>query len=110
MVRIIEHTLNQTATYWAPGVPDGFGGITWGPPQQLRCRWQQKQQLVRAKAGDERVSQAVVYMTQPIDLGGRLYLGSTAELDPTTLQSYEPMAVEQAVGLDGSAVYWKVWL
>ena len=99
---------SQICTYWPPGKPDGFGGTTEGEPVLLKCRWQDKQQMIRDKEGLERVSQSVVYLPQPIKLDGKLLLGEHVGQPPET--ALEPQAIGNAVGLDGKSVYWKVWL
>lgn len=101
--------LSQKCTYWPPGAPDGFGGFTWGAPQILSCRWQDKQQLIRSKDGTEKVSDAVVYLEREIKHNGRLLLGEHTDAIPPT-EAREPQALGSAVGLDGCVDHWKVWL
>lgn len=100
---------SQKCTYWAPGVPDGFGGTSWGEPQVLDCRWQAQQKMIRDKEGLEKVSEAVVYLAQEVNLSGRLYLGESADLTPPE-GAKEPQAIGSAVGLGGEIDHWKVWL
>jgi len=106
---MIASVCTETCTYW-PGTPDGYGGRDYGPPQQLRCRWEQKQRLIRTKTGEERVSQAREFLTQSVDLEGRLYRGATAETDPRVLDSHELQAGEELQEMDGTVVGWVVWL
>ena len=111
---MLHDKLNQVATYWPPGVPDPFGGTTWGEPRVIKVRWQAHQKLIRNKAGVEVVSDAVVYVTEDIDLSGRLYLGESTATDPTDSKQItgtrEPQAKSSMVGLDGEIVGWRVWL
>lgn len=106
---MIESVCTETCTYW-PGTPDGYGGRIYGTPQRLPCRWEQKQRLIRTKTGEERVSQARVFLTRPVDLEGRFYRGATAEADPRVLDSHELQAGEELQEMDGTVVGWVVWL
>lgn len=66
--------------------------------------------MIRDKEGQERVSTAVVYVDQPINLDGRLYRGESTTDDPTALDSYEPQAIQEMVSLSGRTIGWKVYL
>ena len=102
-----DDACTEKCTYWPE---DGYGGRVYGAPQQLKCRWEQKQRLIRTKTGEERVSQARVFLTQSVDLEGRLYRGATAETDPRVLDSHELQAGEELQEMDGTVVGWVVWL
>lgn len=107
---MIGHALNQTATYWGPGQPDGFGGTTWPAPVVLRVRWQDKQQQIRDRDGVERMSGAVVYTEAPVQFGGRLAKGEHTEPDPTAVDSWPILAYEEMVDLSGETMGWKVFV
>lgn len=112
---MIEHLLNQTATYWPPGEPTGYGGYTWPVKVEIPVRWQEKMQMVRSKTGEERVSNAEVWTLVDIDLEGRIYRGTTPSptppMDPAEGPvAYEPIAKQELVGLDGEVIGWKVFL
>jgi hypothetical protein len=106
---MIASVCTETCTYWQ-GAPDGYGGRVYGAPQQLKCRWEQKQRLIRTKTGEERVSVARVFLLQSVDLEGRLYRGATAEPDPRLLDSHELQAGEELQQMDGTVAGWVVWL
>lgn len=65
----------QEATYWPPGVNDGFGGVTFGAPVLIMCRWQDNAVLFRDFQGREETSSAIVYPSQPLEVRGYLALG-----------------------------------
>lgn len=74
----------ETAVYWAPGAPDGYGKRTFAAPVEIKCRWQD--QIIRAvdDVGVEFVSRAVVYPLQDLEGWGRLYRGTLASLSGET--------------------------
>ncbi len=106
---MIKYACTETCTYWA-GTPDGEGGRTYTPPRYMRCRWEQKQRVIRAKDGREVVSQARVYLLEPVDLEGRLHRGSSGASNPNSVDSYELLAMEELQGLDGAVEGYVVWL
>jgi len=79
----------QTAVYWGNPQPDGYGGISYDPPVEIKCRWDEKVQLVRDDRGKEVVSKAEVLVLQDVDPDGMLYLGSLTDLSSGVLDSPE---------------------
>lgn len=79
--------LNQTATYWAPGGPDGFGGVLFAAaPVLIRCRWQSVQELFVGADKQEHRSNAVVYPDRELDQKGMIALGDfTGTVNPKSL-------------------------
>lgn len=68
--------LNQAAVYWSPGSEDGFGRISFGTPVQIRCHWEDMQEEVRTRTGEQLVSRAFVVVDRDLEEGGFLYLGT----------------------------------
>lgn len=79
----ITRNLRQIVTYWSPGVPDGFGGITFGAPIQIKGRWEDRTDLFIDPQGKEVRSAARVYVVQDVALRGYLFLGTSTAADPT---------------------------
>jgi hypothetical protein len=79
--------LNQTATYWAPGGPDGFGQVLFSAaPVLIKCRWQNVQKLFVGFDKEEHQSNAVVYPDRELAEKGMIALGDhTGEPDPRNL-------------------------
>lgn len=76
----------QPVTYWAPGVPDGWGGTTYGAPMLFMCRWQEVSERFIDSAGVEVVSRAKVWSKVDVETGGYLALGDhTSRADPTSV-------------------------
>lgn len=76
---------HQTATYWAPSTPNGFGGYTYATPVQIIVRWEYKQEEVVKENGETVVSRAVVFTSLDLANHGYLYLGTSTTADPTTV-------------------------
>jgi len=79
---LITRAAVQTAVYWPDPVEDGFGTKTYGTPVEILCRWEAKQQLVRAydAKGNTYDYIGIVYVTQDLDMEGVLYLGTLTDL------------------------------
>lgn len=77
---------HQQATYWGSPVQSGFGGISFGSPQLLACRWEDITERFTDNNGAEVRSRAIVWTYDRLEDGGYLALGDrTATSDPTTL-------------------------
>lgn len=82
----------QDATYWGAPVQSGFGGYTFGAPQLLKCRWEDTTERFENQAGEETVSNAIVWTFDRLEDGGYLAKGNqTAVADPTTLDEAYPI-------------------
>ena len=105
----------HTATYWAPGVPDGFGGMDFSSvtPVVIACRWQDRQELFRDTQGNQVMSVAIVYPAQAVALQGYLARGDagTAVIgDPREAGALEVRAVGSSPSLSGDEELNKAWL
>ncbi len=81
----ITRNLRQVATYWATGAPDGFGGLSLSAPVPIKCRWEDRTELIRSPNSGEITTTARVYVDQDVDIEGYLFLGSSVVTDPTTV-------------------------
>lgn len=82
---------NQCATYWGTPTTNGFGGLIFALPKEIRVRWEDKQEKFLTASGDEALCRAVVYTLEDIEIGGYLYLGETTEADPTQFKDAHPI-------------------
>lgn len=101
---------NQSATYWAPNLPDGFGGFNFISPVVITCRWQDKLNMVRNAEGQEVVSMIVVYADRLLKHKGWLCLGDQSASGNPTADAQEIVQLGQSPSLDGTEVLYKVWL
>ncbi len=74
--------LNQVATYWSPGVPDGFGGFTYDAPVELNCRWEDRVEVMTDTEGTQFVSKARIFLEDDVVHEGYLFLGVSTATDP----------------------------
>ena len=95
-----NRNLHQTALYWASPTPNGWGGSTWDDPVEVSCRWEQKQELFIDATGEEVRSQAVVFLSQDVDVGGYFMLG---DLDDISSDTEAPDDVAGAFEIRGFA-------
>lgn len=108
--------MEQTATYWAPGVPDGYGKLdfTAVTPVTITCRWQNVAQLFRDNNGREQISNAIVYTDQLVAVRGYLGLGDiaeTGETDPRNIDgAIEIRQIGDSPDIDNNEVLYKAWL
>lgn len=103
--------MNQSATYWAPGGPDGFGGIVYSDSEVISCRWQDKAELFRDTQAREVTSSAVVYPEHVLEIGGLLVLGDFYEnTDPKAVGAREIRQIGKSPNLRANQDLHKVWL
>lgn len=109
--RYLTKNLLQTATYWKNPIADGYGGYTFADPFTINCRWILKQELFVDAKGKEKVSNAIVILSQDVGLGEYLYLGTTTELNPKDISgSYEIKSLAKIPNIKSDVFLRKVWL
>lgn len=111
----------QVATYWPPGVNDGFGGLDFSAvePTLIYCRWQDTAKLFRDVQGREQVSDAIVYVSEEVAIRGWLALGdfvgtgagTAGDIDPVSVAgAYEIRQISVSPSLSNDEELWKVYL
>lgn len=76
---IYTRNLRQDATYFPSEGTNGFGDPLFGDPVAVKVRWQDKAELFRDTQAREVVSSAIVYVSQEVEVGGRLGLGTLTD-------------------------------
>jgi hypothetical protein len=108
--------MTQEATYWPPGIPDGFGGLDFAAsvPVLITCRWQTDAVLFRDTQGREITSSAVVYPDRELALRGFLALGdftsSGARTPSEAAGAFEVRQVAASPSLSGDEILHKAFL
>lgn len=102
--------MRQDATYWAPPSRDGLGNKTFPAPVPLKVRWQQKRELITDGQGRQQVARAVVYVSQPVEVEGYLYLGESEASDPREQGAWEIRQTGASPNLRATEVLNKAWL
>ena len=106
-----NRNMHQTATYWSPGNNDGFGGRDYGAPRTITVRWQDDAVLFRDPQGNELTSSSIVYPPERLEVHGYLYLGTSVDADPTTVDgAKEIRQAAQSPNMGGTLQINKVWL
>ena len=91
VMAIIKKVLVQDATYWGTPAEDGYGKHTFAAPVAIKVRWDDVQEKFVNTAGEEEISKAKVMVGQDMDLGGYLYLGTSASTNPEDLDGAWPI-------------------
>jgi len=109
---IFTRTLNQDVTYWPVTGSDGYGGFAFGPPQVLRGRWEEKNELFITIDNEEITSKAIVYLNTDITNGSYLALGNhLSEANPGNLSpAYRIQAIGKVTDLRALNALRKAWL
>lgn len=81
IANFITRMCRQDAVYWGNPQNDGFGGMTFDDPIEIKCRWQEQHQILEDMDGIRTVSRAEVILLQDVDEEGCLYLGTLDDLE-----------------------------
>lgn len=89
---LFQKRLIQTAVYWGNPVNTGYGKYTFDDPIEIKCRWEEKKQVLTSDDGEKFISRAIVFVLQDLDVDGVLYLGELDDLD--SAQAEDPSTIE----------------
>lgn len=114
----IKRLCKQDAVYWGNPQNDGYSDFTYDAAIEIKCRWEDKMQLITNPEGNQQSSRSIVYCLQELDEEGWLYLGLLADL--TAAQIANPKLIreasiikkfEKSPVLGGTTdFYYKAWL
>jgi hypothetical protein len=93
MEQFLERVCTQDAVYWGNPTDNGFGAKTFDPPIAIKCRWQDKVQLLGTPDQVTVISRATVVILQDLEEDGLLWLGSLSSLTP--LQQSNPRTIDK---------------
>lgn len=107
-----KRLLKQYAVYWPPVGTDDFGSITYGPAVEVRCRWEEVNELYINKNGAQAVSKSKVYVDRLLELDGMLWKGEKADLPgPLPSDTADASNIEAVNELpDGKAKRFLRWV
>lgn len=103
----IKRKLLQTAVYWGNPVNNGYGGFNYDDPIEIKCRWEESNQVVVEMNGEQVISRAIVYTDTDLQENGVLFLGdmediiessgeSSGEMTPLSLsESQRPYVIRR---------------
>jgi hypothetical protein len=86
-MRILRKMRKMDAIYWAPGPVNDFGQRTYATAQQIRVRWEDRQEEFIDASGNTQISKSVVYVPglengAEVEPLGVLWLGKMVDLVP----------------------------
>ncbi len=80
VLNFIEKVCVQTAVYWGNPQPDGYGGMTYKTPEDIKVRWDDTIRQISDGKGDQIVCRAVIMTPETLQEKGMLYLGKLDDL------------------------------
>lgn len=102
--------LEETATYWAPLLPDGLGNVGFSPPVSIKVRWQDSIVLTKDSSGNDVSYDATVFVDRRVELGGYLLLGITTWPSPLDVNAKEVRNITISPSLSSDEELVKAWL
>ncbi len=103
--------LKTTITYWSPAGNSGSGNLTYDAPVTLLCRWQDTVDTFQDFAGEEFISDAVIYTTTALMKNSWIYRGTSSESNPQNQEgAYRARRISRSQSPNGSIVVNKTIL
>ena len=103
----VTRNMKQTLTYWAPQGTNSYGARTFASPVTKACRWEDSNELFRDAKGQQVVAKSKVFTPSEVELGGYLFLGTSATADPKTVAgAYEILSVREMPDLRNLTQMW----
>lgn len=115
--RFFNRVCKQDTLYWGTPTSDGYENV-YSQPKLIKCRWENKSELVSDDKGNMVVCKAQVLVMEDLDVGGVLYLGdflgvdNDHRVDPLTLDNAFIIRKVEKIPMFGSTTDFvrKVWL
>lgn len=80
----LDRMLNQVCTYWIKQAgTNSEGKAVYSAPVSRKVRWEDTMTSIQDKHGADSVSKSTVFSAADWDLNGYLFLGTSADADPT---------------------------
>lgn len=76
----IKKLLKDDLVYWPSEGASGPGNEVYGPPEEMKCRWEDKNEVYMTRSGEEKVSKSVVFTERDVAADGILFLGKMEDL------------------------------
>lgn len=70
----------ETAVLWNNPVDDGYGSFIFDAPIEIKCRWENKSEVMLGADGREFTCNSSLLVTQDVDLQGFMFRGTLADL------------------------------
>jgi hypothetical protein len=83
LLKFVESVCVQDAWYWAASEASNNGfGKTYGTPELIKCRWDDKVELIRASNGEEITSSAQILVVQDVEVDSYIQLAEPGDTTP----------------------------
>lgn len=79
---LLTRNLKQTITLWTFDGLDNTGDPSFASPTQISGRWEDRTEKFTNVRGEEVRSRSRVYLSQDVNLGDYLFLGTDVTADP----------------------------
>ena len=77
---VITRFAVQTAVYWANPKNDGYGGLTYDTPVEIKVRWDQSTKIINNRKSEEIISNGTVLTNTEMEEQEMLFLGTLLDL------------------------------
>jgi|SRR5690625_709057 len=82
---LLRRHCNQTIIYWEYLRPDGYGGVEYKDPVEMKCRWDDTSEVVAGGTGTgpgtEFASKAQITTFSNMKMRSRVMLGTLQDID-----------------------------
>ena len=85
---LISRMKKQVCVHWARTGTNSYGRPIWGDPEELVCRWSDITQKFMDLKGEERISNAIVYVSG-VSVGDVLLLGTLTDSGLNTTEPFK---------------------
>lgn len=86
----LRNAHSESITYWPPEGQNDYGSPIFGTPIKIMGRWEDRIVKAVTSGGEEFRTQAVVYLAEPVAVGGYISRGDHREIaDPTLVDGKE---------------------
>ena len=113
----VQSKLKQTAVYWGPATPNGYGIDTFPAAVEMKVRWDDTMQDFVNDTGDVVSSSAVILTATVVELRSMFYLGTLASIpvaelsDPTHITGVvRCRQIKKYADKKGTVIMWAVYI
>ena len=103
--------LNQVVTYWSNSGVDEYGQPTFGAPQTIKVRWEDRADQTINPDGTTGVSAARLFLAQDVAIGDFFFNGISSATNPRSVATaHRVMSFRKIPDLSGKVFERKAYL
>lgn len=105
IISFIEKVCTQTAVLWSYQGSDGYGGMSFASPIEIKCRWEETAKILEDNDKKEFVSKAQILIPQKYSFKEQdfLYLGTLISIqsaaDPKSVEKAYEVVIKETIPL-----------